>query len=108
MTMNLGLGLEAELNYRQERLRADFRRIHGTNKPRWWQRRAPAAVAAHRTTTVAGTQPAGADTVNAKTVEVVPVAMAIIGCGRPRRHGELAQGSSTRGVIVAEVPGAGR
>ena len=77
MTMNLGLGLEleAELNYRQERLRADFRRIHGTNKPRWWQRRPPAAVAAHRTTTVAGTQPAGADTVNAKTVEVVPVAM---------------------------------
>lgn len=75
MTMNLGLGLEAELNYRKERLRADFRRIHGTNKPRWWQRRPPAAVAAHRTTTVASTQPAGADTVNAKTVEVVPVAM---------------------------------
>ena len=74
MTMNLGLGLEAELNYRQERLGADFRRIHGTNKPRWWQRRPPAAVAAHRTTTVAGTQPAGADTVNAKTT-VVPVAM---------------------------------
>ena len=73
MTMNLGLGLEAELNYRKERLRADFRRIHGTNKPRWWQRRPPAAVAAHRTTTVAGTQLA--DTVNAKTAEVVPVAM---------------------------------
>jgi hypothetical protein len=75
MTMNLGLGLEAELNYRKERLRADFRRSHGTNKPRWWQRRPPAAVGAHRTTTEVGTQPAGGDTVNAKTVAVVPVAM---------------------------------
>ena len=89
MTMNLGFGFDAEVNYRQERLRADFGRTHDTNKPhgwqrRWWQRRpaaavaghrTPTAVAAHRTTTVAGTQLAGADTVNAKTAEVVPVAM---------------------------------
>ena len=72
MTMNLGFGFDAEVNYRQERLRADFGRTHGTNKPRWWQRRPAAAVAGHRTPTAVADQH-GAKAVTASTVEVAPV-----------------------------------
>jgi len=87
MTMNLGFGFDAEVNYRQERLRADFGRTHGTNKPRgwqgrwwqgrwwqgrWWQRRPAAAVAGHRTPTAVAARH-GAKAVTASTVEVAPV-----------------------------------
>jgi len=77
MTMNLGFGFDAEVHYRQERLRADFGRTHGTNKPhgwqrRWWQRRPAAAVAGHRTPTAVAAQH-GAKAVTASTVEVAPV-----------------------------------
>jgi hypothetical protein len=71
MTMNLGLGLEAELNYRQERLRADFRRGHSANKYRWWRRRPAAAVAGHRTPTATGVQH-GAKAVPAGAADVAP------------------------------------
>ena len=74
MTMNVGFGFDAELNYRQERLRADFRRTHTANRLRWWQRRPAAAVAAHRTGATVGIQP-GAGTVTATTVGVAPDAM---------------------------------
>lgn len=76
--MNIGFGFDAELNYRQERLRADFRRAHRTNRPRLWRRRAGAVVVAHRTPTTVLTPvrtlratDAGAVTTN--TVDVVPV-----------------------------------
>ena len=72
MTMSLGFGFDAEVNYRQERLRADFGRTHGTNKPRGWQRRPAAAVAGHRTPTAVAAQH-GAKAVTASTVEVAPV-----------------------------------
>ena len=72
MTMNLGFGFDAEVNYRQERLRADFGRTHGTNKPPWWQRRPAAAVAGHRTPTAVAARH-GAKAVTASTVEVAPV-----------------------------------
>jgi len=39
MTSILGFGFDAELDYRRERLRADFRRVHGSDRRRWWQRR---------------------------------------------------------------------
>jgi len=39
MTNTLGFGFDAELDYRRERLRADFRRSHGSDRRRWWQRR---------------------------------------------------------------------
>ena len=77
MTMNLGFGFDAEVNYRQERLRADFGRTHGTNKPhgwqrRWWQRRQAAAVAGHRTPTAVAARH-GAKAVTPSPVEVAPV-----------------------------------
>ena len=77
MTMNLGFGFDAEVNYRQERLRADFGRTHDTNKPhgwqrRWWQRRPAAAVAGHRTPTAVAARH-GAKAVTASAVEVAPV-----------------------------------
>lgn len=77
MTMNSGFGFDAEVNYRQERLRADFGRTHGTNKPRggqrrWWQRRPAAGVAGHKAPTAAAVQQ-GAKAVTVGTVEVAPV-----------------------------------
>ena len=39
MTNTLGFGFDAELDYRRERLRADFRHSHGSDRRRWWQRR---------------------------------------------------------------------
>ena len=86
MTNSLGFGFDAELDYRQERLRADFRRTHGSNRPRWWQRTPAAAVAAQRTPAAAEAAqwtPAAAEaahsdyagTVNAGTVEVAPVSV---------------------------------
>ena len=77
MTMNLGFGFDAEVNYRQERLRADFGRTHDTNKPhgwqrRWWQRRPAAAVAGHRTPTAVAARH-GAKAVTPSPVEVAPV-----------------------------------
>ncbi len=72
MTMNSGLGFDAEVNYRQERLRADFGRTHGTNKPRWWERRPAAGVAGHKAPTAVAVQH-GAKAVTASTVEVAPV-----------------------------------
>ena len=74
MTMNLGFGFDAEVNYRQERLRADFGRTHGTNKPhgwqrRWWQRRPAAAVAGHRTPTAVAARHGA----KASPVEVAPM-----------------------------------
>jgi len=78
MTMNIGFGFDAELKYRQERLRADFRRAHGTNRPRWWRRRPAAAAVAHRTTTpvltpVRTLRATDAGAVTTNTVDVVPV-----------------------------------
>ncbi|HYN72815.1 MAG TPA: hypothetical protein VES60_09965 [Nakamurella sp.] len=78
MTNNLGFGFDAELDYRQERLRADFRRAHGSTRPRRWQRTPAAAVAAQRTPAAAvAAHSDNAGTVNAGTVEVAPVS------GRP-------------------------
>ena len=80
MTMNWGFGSDAELNYRHERLREDFRPTHGTDKPRgwqlrWWQRRPAAASAAgHRTRTAVGIQH-GAKTVTTSTAKVAAVAV---------------------------------
>jgi len=51
MTNTLGFGFDGELDYRQERVRADFRRTDGSRRPRWWQRRPATAVLEHRTPT---------------------------------------------------------
>jgi hypothetical protein len=101
MTNALGFGFDAELDYRQERLRADFRRTRGSNRPRWWQRTPAEAVAAHRTPAEAVATPrtpaeavaahrtpaavrtrhsVNAPAVNGGTVEVAPVSVkALVG-----------------------------
>ena len=91
MTNTLGFGFDAELDYRQERIRADFRRTRGSNRPRWWQRTPAEAVAAHRTPAEAVAAPrtpvavrtrhsVNAPAVNGGTVEVAPVSVkALVG-----------------------------